>query len=117
MATQSAITFARFWSKVDIRKSADCWFWRASLDRYGYGQFKGASGETPKRAHRVAYEHIIGPIAAGLVLRHRCNNPSCCNPKHMEPGTQADNHDDREEAGRCPRQRGRFALVGAASED
>lgn len=117
MADPAAIIFARFWSKVDIGRPQDCWFWRASCDRYGYGQFKGEAYANPKRAHRVAYEQLIGPIPAGAVLRHKCNKPACCNPVHMVPGTQADNHADREDAGHCPREAGRFAEIGAASED
>lgn len=111
MAENAAITIARFWSKVQVGRNDVCWPWRASCDRHGYGQFKGTSGAKPKRAHRVAYELAKGEVPAGLVLRHRCNNPLRCNPEHLAPGTQGDNHDDREGAGRCPREAGRFVKV------
>jgi hypothetical protein len=114
MADSSPIITARFWSKVDVGRPDHCWPWRAALDRYGYGQFKGESYVSPKRSHRVAYELVCGDIPPGLVLRHRCNNPACCNPSHLVPGTQGDNHDDREEAGHCPREAGRFAEIIAA---
>lgn len=115
MANLSPIMFARFWSKVEVQHPKACWPWRASLDRYGYGQFKGCAHVSPQRAHRVAYESINGPIDSDLVLRHTCNNPACCNPDHMVPGTQADNHNDREASGRCPRDAGRFLPI--TSED
>ena len=35
-AEMSEEDIARFWEKVD--KSSDCWTWKASTDRFGYGQ-------------------------------------------------------------------------------
>ena len=40
-----------------------------------------------KKAHRVAYEHIKGPIPEGLVLDHLCRVTICINPNHLEPVT------------------------------
>lgn len=31
----------------------------------------------------------------GLVVRHLCNNPKCCNPRHLTLGTRAQNNADR----------------------
>lgn len=36
----------------------------------------------------------------GLVIRHRCDNPSCINPTHLETGTPMDNVMDRVARGR-----------------
>lgn len=49
--------------------------------------------ENPKRvrAHRIAYEHFVGPIPAGLVLDHLCRVPGCVNPCHLEPVPHAEN--------------------------
>lgn len=38
-------------------------------------------------AHRVVYEHELGPIPAGLTLDHLCRVRSCVNPAHLEPVT------------------------------
>lgn len=49
------------------------------------------SGRITRRAHRIAYELLIGPIAKGLVLDHLCRNPGCVNPDHLDPVTSAEN--------------------------
>jgi hypothetical protein len=44
-----------------------------------------------KRAHRLVYERLVGPIPDGLELDHLCRNPTCCNPAHLEPVTHREN--------------------------
>lgn len=52
-------------------------------------------------AHRAAYEDKHGPIPTGLVVRHKCDNPPCINPDHLELGTQKQNVADCYERGRA----------------
>lgn len=66
-----------------------CWIWQRSLNRAGYGAW-------PRRrdsslAHRRMYELHVGPIPEGLHLDHLCRVPSCVNPEHLEPVTNAEN--------------------------
>lgn len=81
----------RFWMKV--RKTDGCWLWTASLNHYGYGQFR--DGSTVSRAHRLAYVEANGSIPDGLQLDqldHLCRNRACVNPDHLEPVTQRTNN-------------------------
>lgn len=90
----------RFWPKVDRRSENECWHWKGSLSR-GYGQMSASRrGLAPLRAHRVAYELANGPISDGLVVRHKCDNPKCVNPSHLEVGSQRENALDMVARGR-----------------
>lgn len=71
---------ARFAAKVE--KTSECWNWTGAKVSAGYGELN-ISGR-PAYAHRLAYEHFVGPIPAGLVIDHLCRNPSCVNPAHLE---------------------------------
>ena len=82
----------RFWSKVDIKGESECWNWIGSTAK-GYGYIKVAKGKNA-RSNRVAYELTFGDIPDGAVVRHKCDNPSCCNPAHLQAGTQKDNVTD-----------------------
>lgn len=72
-------------------------------DRDGYGtiQFchKGKKGKC--RAHRLVYEIVHNDeLNPENVIMHSCDNPNCCNPRHLSKGTHKDNHDDKVNKGR-----------------
>lgn len=92
----------RFWSKVDKRGPDECWEWQASLLKSGYAWVYvggGRRNRIMKSAHIIAYELTNGPTN-GLHVLHTCDNPSCCNPKHLFLGTHQDNMDDKTEKDR-----------------
>lgn len=90
----------RFWDKVDSSAGPSaCWPWTGRRRPAGYGQIRVA-GRT-LGANRVALELTLGrPLAPGMKSLHSCDNPPCCNPAHLQEGTQAENIRQREERGR-----------------
>lgn len=77
----------RFWAKVD--RTEGCWLWTAWKSYAGYGLFK-LDGKQVK-AHRFAYELLVGPIPDGLQLDHLCRIRNCVYPTHLEPVTCREN--------------------------
>lgn len=75
-----------------------CWLWPRKLDEKGRGQV--SVGGRRKLAHRAVWEALRGPIPAGKLLCHHCDNPTCVNPAHLYVGTPKDNVRDMMERGR-----------------
>lgn len=96
----------RFWSFVEKSADADgCWLWTGGTCQ-GYGTFADrplGGGHPSHRAHRYAWEMAHGPIPAGRLVLHRCDNPPCVRPDHLFLGTHADNSKDCIEKGRLRR--------------
>lgn len=77
----------RFFRHVYI--TSDCWHWLGCLDSKGYGQIMFHRWR--QSVHRVAYEHMVGPIPEGLTLDHLCGRKNCVRPEHLEPVTHTEN--------------------------
>ena len=93
--------------RVGRRGENDCWPWNGYRNSLGYGVVEDSPTRKTFRAHRLVYEILVGKIPEGSVLRHRCDNPSCVNPAHLVPGTQAENVADMSARGRSNPPRGR----------
>ncbi len=75
----------RITSKIQVDPATGCWEWTACRNRHGYGQVKW-EGQM-KLAYNVIYRLLVGPVEDGKQLHHKCENPGCCNPGHLEQRT------------------------------
>lgn len=79
--------------------SGACQPWPGLRTSEGYGRI--CRDGVSLLAHRVAYEKAHGPIPAGMVVRHTCDNPGCVNPDHLLIGTHRENAIDKITRGRA----------------
>lgn len=94
-----------FYSRVDTSGGPDaCWPWTGEKTSKGYGRVRGWPGvkALSTGAHRVAYDLAHPKRRLGTrQARHTCDNPPCCNPKHLVAGTNLDNRRDSVRRGRA----------------
>jgi hypothetical protein len=85
-------------AKVIIPDDPDaCWGWAACFKETGYGRIRVDWIEYI--ASRLSYAvHFQDP--GDLDVCHSCDNPACCNPRHLYLGTHADNMRDTVTRGR-----------------
>jgi hypothetical protein len=97
------------WSKVDKKGEDECWNWLGYKNNEGYG--RTWINDRGYYAHRVIFNlafpgviELNAPKSTDDVgfLLHTCDNPSCCNPKHLWVGNHADNMADKVAKGRSP---------------
>lgn len=83
----------RFWGNVDVSAGpGGCWPWklakRSAEKDYGIFWMGGKN----HCASRVAFYFANGFWPT--VARHSCDNPACCNPRHLLNGTTLDDNRD-----------------------
>lgn len=94
----------RLYKKIKQNGNNECWEWIASQNQYGYGRVW--INNKIFLSHRLSYELHKGKIPKGLCVLHSCDNPPCCNPKHLFLGTHTDNMRDMERKGRSKHLKG-----------
>jgi hypothetical protein len=91
----------RFLSHVDRSGGLDaCHPWAAGTNANGYGSFK-VGGKTVTASRwwmEQCLDRALDPVAEKVL--HACDNPPCCNERHLLVGTQARNARDMVERGR-----------------
>lgn len=84
----------KFWARVDKRGPDECWPWIGGHDN-GDGYGRAYDGKRTRQAHDIAWELSTGKkLRRGRLVRHTCDNPPCCNPRHLLEGTHRDNFHD-----------------------
>lgn len=86
----------------------ECLEFTGHRDKDGYGRVHHKGKQVP--AHRLAYavanDLEYTAIPSSMVVRHKCDNPSCVEPTHLELGTQQDNQQDVIKRGRLGLRKG-----------
>ncbi|MGH7851153.1 MAG: HNH endonuclease signature motif containing protein [Thermodesulfobacteriota bacterium] len=84
----------KLWSRVDKSGGPNaCWPWTAKARHvFGYGCL--SINNKLEASHRVAYTIAYGDIPEGAHVLHTCDNPPCCNPKHLFLGDNVVNMKD-----------------------
>ena len=104
----------RLWNNIDRRGPNERWPWTARAWR-GYGLITRNNKNV--RAHRAVYELSRNVILVTAIVRHTCDNPLCCNPRHLLSGIHQDNMDDRmarNRTARFPGSRNGRAILNAS---
>lgn len=102
----------RLWSMIHRGEPNACWPWLGAKGDKGYGRFK-VNGKL-YLPHRLVSALENGRFADvpeyhGSVVMHSCDNPSCCNPKHLKPGRQIENVADMFAKGRAHQSKRRLS--------
>lgn len=94
----------RIWGKVDKTPgqgpTGECWAWTGYRNKRGYGMIRVKHQRFV--ATRFIWHLTHGEQLDSLIIRHKCDWPPCCNPDHLEPGTNKDNAQDASTRGRKP---------------
>ena len=84
---------------VDVFKHIDmsggpeaCWPFTGGLNSEGRPYFQVDGKKI--LAYRLTWELFTGEQLGDRLLRHKCDNQVCCNPRHGEPGNHDENMND-----------------------
>lgn len=90
----------RFWNRIDQEgpipehrpELGPCWMWTGTTDSNGYGVIRMKGSKYKNHLVHRLMQFVIGKeVGKGIVVDHKCHNPSCVNPEHLRSVTQAQN--------------------------
>lgn len=77
--------------RYEVNVDTGCWEWLGYIGKTdGYGRCN-VGGRTTV-AHRLFYEHHVGPVSPKHHVDHLCRVRHCVNPAHLEAVTHAENN-------------------------
>ena len=82
----------RIKKNILINQDTGCWEWQKYKNKSGYGKIT-YNGEK-WTVHRLSYKEFVGEIDNDSMVLHKCDNPCCCNPKHLYLGGYSENSRD-----------------------
>lgn len=102
---------ARIKANVIVNAKTGCWEWQGKTVTNSRGEKYGrlnvrmmqpdfTSKHVSMLTHRFVLHFVLGKPIAGLVGGHKCDNPICCNPKHLTAQTQSENMQEMVARGR-----------------
>ena len=87
--------------KVDFEVDKNgCFICTSHTKQKPVGYFQVWHNGRRNKLHVYIYEMMFGLPPKDHIIRHKCDNPMCINPEHLESGTFYDNNRDIVERGR-----------------
>jgi transcriptional regulator with XRE-family HTH domain len=107
-------TLASLLERSTRNRATGCMEWARGRQASGYGYLWYVGDKW--LAHRLSWHLAFGPIPAGKLVCHTCDNRTCINPKHLFLGTYQDNAKDMIQKGRAPIRKGAKSAANKLTE-
>lgn len=91
---QGLLYVRRVVSGVKVKSPNECWPWQKGTDSRGYGAIRILTKTV--KCHRAIGMLFVAKrvLVPGECVCHSCDNPTCCNPNHLEIGDHTKNMRD-----------------------